>query len=388
MPEPSRRIAYIDWLRGFACLVMFQTHCYDSWLGGKAREGGFIKLSQLGGTLPAPLFLFLAGVSFAMVTDKLRQKGVSANEIARTTILRGGEIFCLALLFRLQEFLLGQPFSPWTDLLRVDILNVIGISLIMMGIACRIAAVGTPGSGTGQEAMEWPMYAPRLRKITIVTAVACAAAIAIVTPQMWTTWRPHWHMWWLESYIDGVHTFAQPQPWMFPIFPWAAFAFAGLAIGSLLLSEWARRNQTASLAVAGAAGVALFELGLWLDVRPVQLYTVHDFWHTSPNFFLVRLGLLLVTTFAGYAWCKWGPGERGFSPLIEMGKCSLLVYWVHIEFVYGGLSIVPRRSVGVGTATLGLVAIFCAMTLLAVARNRFPDRKEEIMAYFRRAAST
>jgi hypothetical protein len=65
-----------------------------------------------------------------------------------------------------------------------------------------------------------------------------------------------------------------------------------------------------------------------------------------------------------------------------------LVYWVHIEFVYGGLSIVPRRSVGIGTATLGLVAIFCAMTLLAVARNRFPDRKEEIMAYFRRAAST
>ena len=103
----TKRIAYIDWLRGFACLVMFQTHCYDSWLGGTARDGGFIKLSQLGGTLPAPLFLFLAGVSFALVTDKLRQKGVSADEIARTTILRGGEIFLLALLFRLQEYLLA-----------------------------------------------------------------------------------------------------------------------------------------------------------------------------------------------------------------------------------------------------------------------------------------
>jgi uncharacterized membrane protein len=175
---------------------------------------------------------------------------------------------------------------------------------------------------------------------------------------------------------------------MFPIFPWAAFAFAGLAIGSLLLSDWARRNQTGSLAIAGASGVALFELGLWLDARPVQLYAIHDFWHTSPNFFLARLGILLVTMFAGYAWCKWGAGERGFSPLIEMGKCSLLVYWVHIEFVYGGLSIVPRRSVGIGTATLGLAAIFCAMTLLAAARNRFPSRKEEIIAFFRRAART
>src|ERR1700739_1757176 len=63
--KATKRIAYIDWLRGFACLVMFQTHCYDSWLGGAAREGGFMKLSQLGGTFPAPLFLFLSGVSFA-----------------------------------------------------------------------------------------------------------------------------------------------------------------------------------------------------------------------------------------------------------------------------------------------------------------------------------
>src|SRR3974390_986043 len=143
MPErATKRVAYIDWLRGLACLVMFQTHCYDSWLGGAARDGAFTKGSQRGGTLPAPLFLFLSGVSFALVTDKLRQKGVSADEIARTTIHRGGEIFLLGLVFRLQEFLLGQPWSPWTDLLRVDVLNVIGVSLMMMGVACRIGAGG------------------------------------------------------------------------------------------------------------------------------------------------------------------------------------------------------------------------------------------------------
>src|SRR5580704_8144548 len=140
--KTTKRIAYIDWLRGLACAVMFQTHCYDSWLGGAARDGLFTRMSQLGGTLPAPLFLFLAGISFALVTDKLRQKGVSADEIARTTVLRGGEIFLLGLLFRLQEFLLGQPRAMWTDLLRVDILNAIGVSLMMMGVACRISATG------------------------------------------------------------------------------------------------------------------------------------------------------------------------------------------------------------------------------------------------------
>ena len=369
----TTRVAYIDWVRGFACLMMFQTHCYDSWLGGAARASGFFKLSQLGGTLPAPLFLFLAGVSCALVTDRLRQKGMKANEIARTTILRGGEVFLLALLFRLQEFLLGMGHAPWTDLLRVDILNAIGLSLVMTGLACRIAAVG----GTDDVS--------RLRKRSIGIAAAIAAVIAIVTPLLWTTWQPHWRAWWLESYINGVHTFGTPQPWLFPLFPWAAFAFAGLAAGFLLQTDWARQKETAAMFLAGVGGVVLVALGIWLDAPPVQLYAVHDFWHTSPNFFLVRTSVVMVILFAGYAWCRWGAGQWGFSPLIEMGKSSLLVYWVHIEFVYGGLSILPKRGVGLAAATAGLLAIFTAMTMLAVFRNRFQGRAGEIVAFFRRA---
>ena len=98
--SPTHRLAYIDWMRGLACVLMFQTHCYDSWLSPEARKTTFFMWSQLGGTLPAPLFLFLAGISFALVTDKLRQKGVPPNAIARTTIRRGAEIsgwvFCSA----------------------------------------------------------------------------------------------------------------------------------------------------------------------------------------------------------------------------------------------------------------------------------------------------
>jgi uncharacterized membrane protein len=371
--KTTTRVAYIDWVRGFACLMMFQTHCYDSWLGGAARASGFFKLSQLGGTLPAPLFLFLAGVSCALVTDRLRQKGLQANEIARTTILRGGEVFLLALLFRLQEFLLGMGHAPWTDLLRVDVLNAIGLSLVMTGLACRVAAVG----GTDDVS--------RLRRRSIGIAVAIAAVIAVVTPLLWTTSQPHWRAWWLESYVNGVHTFGTPQPWLFPLFPWAAFAFAGLAASFLLQTDWARQQETAAMFLAGVGGVVLVALGIWLDARPVQLYAVHDFWHTSPNFFLARTGVVMVILFAGYTWCRWGAGQWGFSPLIELGKSSLLVYWVHIEFVYGGFSILPKRGVGIGAATVGLLAIFIAMTMLAIFHNRFQGRAGEIVAFFRRA---
>src|SRR3954469_3454976 len=83
---PKTRLAYIDWMRGMACLLMFQTHCYDSWLGGNARKSTFLMYSQLLGTLPAPLFLFLAGISLALITDKMLRKDASTGEITRTLL--------------------------------------------------------------------------------------------------------------------------------------------------------------------------------------------------------------------------------------------------------------------------------------------------------------
>jgi uncharacterized membrane protein len=355
MPSsPTLRLAYIDWMRGLACVLMFQTHCYESWLGAGARKTTFFMWSQLGGTLPAPLFLFLAGISFALVTDKLRQKGTPPNAIARTTIRRGAEILGLGLLFRLQEYVIAWGWAPGSDLLRVDILNTIGLSMMLMGVACWIVLRAKPAHS---------------RQVLGATAGGVALLISLLTPPLWTTWRPHWLPWPIESYIDGVHNLGQPQSWLFPIFPWTAFAFAGLAVGFLLLSDWARQREAAVFAMAGASGVALIYLARWMDARPVQMYSVYDFWHTSPNFFLIRVGLLLAILSVTYAWCRWGAGQWGFSPLIQLGQTSLLVYWVHIEFVYGRLSFVPKHAVGIRAASFGLLAIFLGMLLLSIWRT-------------------
>ncbi len=363
---PSKqRVAWLDWMRGLACALMFQTHCYDSWLGGAARSSTFFKWSQLGGTLPAPLFLFLAGISFSLVTDRMRQRGTSANEIAAKTIRRGGEIFGLGLLFRMQEFVLGLPAAPWTDLLRVDVLNIIGLSMMLMGVVCRLA---------------------KTRAANIALAAAAGLAIAVVTPPLWTTWRPRWLPWFLESYINGVHTYDSPQPWLFPLFPWAGFAFAGLAVGFFLLSDWARREKVLPFVLLGLGGAALFAVALWLDARPVQIYAVYDFWHSGPNFFLARVGILLGIMLASYAWCRWGPGQWGFSPLIQIGQTSLLVYWVHIEFVYGRFSILAKRAQPIRTASLGLLSIFVAMLMLSLIRTKTQGRGAEWIAWVRRTA--
>jgi uncharacterized membrane protein len=364
MRSSTSRLAYIDWMRGLACLLMFQTHCYDSWLADRARHSRFFMWSQLGGTLPAPLFLFLAGISTALVIDKLRQKDLPAGAIARTTIARGGEIFALGLLFRLQEFLLAWGWAPWSDLFRVDILNTIGLSLMLMGALSWLGLAVAGGT--------------RLR--LAVNAAVVGLAISLVTPIVWTGWRPRWLPWPLESYIDGVHNLGRPQPWLFPLFPWAGFAFMGLAIGFLLLSDWSRKLGAMAFALAGLGGVTLILLARWLDHRPQQLYAVYDFWHTSPNFFLIRVGLLAIILAAAYLWCRWGFGSRGFSPLIQMGQTSLLVYWVHIEFVYGRFSILPRHAVDIRRASFSLLVIFLSMLLLSVARTNWRDRRRSMAA--------
>lgn len=369
-PSAASRLSYIDWMRGLACVVMFQTHCYDSWLGGNARKSTFFMWSQLGGTLPAPLFLFLAGISFALVTDKLRHKGVPRGQIALTTMRRGAEILALGLLFRLQEFLIAWGWAPWSDLLRVDVLNTIGISMILMGLVCWVSA----------------LVKFNARLATGVAGVVVALAISLLAPLLWTNWRPRWLPWPLESYVDGVHNLGQPQAWLFPIFPWAGFAFIGLAVGFLLLSDEAQRLGATAFALLGVWGVGLIYLARWMDARPQQLYATHDFWHTSPNFFLIRVGLLLVILGAVYFWCRWGAGQVGFSPLVQLGQASLIVYWVHIEFVYGRFSILPKRAVDIRSASFGLLAIFLAMLLLATLRTRFKGRGAEARAWMQRPA--
>src|ERR1700732_2347924 len=167
-------------MRGLACVLMFQTHCYDAWLSPGARQSKFFMYSQLGGTFPAPLFLFLAGISFALITEKLWQKNLPPAQIARAPIRRGAEIFGFGLLFRLQEYLIAWGWAPLSDLLRVDVLNTIGLSMMLMGLVCWVTLIVSMHRGA------------RTRLALVLAWAGTALLISLLTPPLWTTWRPNW----------------------------------------------------------------------------------------------------------------------------------------------------------------------------------------------------
>jgi uncharacterized membrane protein len=364
-PAKAERFGYIDWMRGFACLLMFEVHGYDSWLTYSLQQTRFYRFSQFTGTIAAPIFLFLAGASLALVSDRLRQKGATPGEVERRMTLRGFQIVGLGYLLRLQEYLMGLPKAPWTDLFRVDILNTIGVSLVLMAVVWRIF---------------------KDRRLIAAVSLAMSAGIVLATPALWTTARPRWLPWFLESYINGVHTYDVPQVWLFPIFPWAGFAFAGLALGCFIFDQWATQHVAKTIGLLGVLGLTLLLMAIWLDNLPEHFYRVYDYWHTSPNFFLARVGGLLILFPLSYAWCRWGWGAAKFRPMVWLGQTSLLVYWVHIVFVYGHLSIMRKHEQTIPSATAGIVVITAAMTLLAVARLNGKGHGREMLERLRAAA--
>jgi uncharacterized membrane protein len=132
------------------------------------------------------------------------------------------------------------------------VLNILGLSMILLGVLCW---VGGGGRGTA--------VVVRMRSLAL--ALAAAAVVAIVTPALWTTWRPRFLPWQVESYVNGVHIFDKPQVWLFPIFPWAAFAFVGLAVGFWLFTDLVKRREELGFLALALAGVGAFCAALALD---------------------------------------------------------------------------------------------------------------------------
>jgi uncharacterized membrane protein len=121
---------YLDWLRGVAVFVMILWHTVDSWHVRDGRQtAGFLTVSFLAGWA-APLFLFLAGVSLPMAGLARVARGEGRATAARALMNRGWQVFLIAHLFRLQSFLLN-PGARWSGLLKPDILNILGLGMVV-----------------------------------------------------------------------------------------------------------------------------------------------------------------------------------------------------------------------------------------------------------------
>jgi uncharacterized membrane protein len=358
-PRDGGRRAYIDWARGVAVILMIEAHTLDAWTRAADRSTvGFRNATILAG-FAAPLFLWLAGVGLVLSATRTAVRHDSRAVAVEAVCRRGLEIFALAFLFRLQAFIISPGSHP-VALFRVDILNVMGPA---------IAA----------SALVWGLARSKTRLLALYAATA--AAIAMVTPIVrgcaCVDALPTWLQWYVRP--AGEHT-------TFTLFPWAGFVFAGAACGVLLAAVADRDDERRLHGWLGAAGAALIVAGLYASTLP-PLYRDTSFWTSSPTYFAIRTGVMMVAFSGLYGLARLLDARTdALKPVERLGRSSLFVYWIHVELVYGYASWFWRGRLPLWGTAIGFAAFSALMYATLVARDRFIARGPRITLH-RRALS-
>ena len=335
----------MDWLRGVAVLFMILAHGMDAWLLPGAKSGTAYAGIRVASGIPARLFLLLVGVSAAIQFESGLAKGIPSRAMRGRLLKRGLQVLALAYVFRLQEWLLSHFYGGWETLFRIDILNAIGACMIVVGL------VATPRHGRRQ----------------ILPALILAGVFlglgTVIGPAHFPAWLPRP----LTSYLGGQ----RPMAW-FSLFPWGAWALAGVAVGHF----WVRANRDGRTlgrcflvtAVVGAALTATVTIVRSIDPLIIA-YPTDVIRQMGPGIFFHRLGLIGMLAGMGFIWCRALAGR--FSVARQLGRTSLLIYWVHIEFCYGSFVYGLRGQFQIPTALLLVALLTLAMLGLSLAKSRF-----------------
>jgi fucose 4-O-acetylase-like acetyltransferase len=291
----------LDWARGVAAAIMLQGHVFDSLSVGPQRETGTFVLSQFVGGMPPAIFLFLTGVTLAFLMESQSRQQLSGWSRLAGVFSRARYLLLLAVLFRIQLWLFAQPYSNVMDLLKVDVLNVMGASILLLS---PLALLGQ------MERLRWSLFA----------GLAIAAAAPLVTYAPISDWPVL-----IQHYLI-------PDPGRFSLFPWSAYLAFGVTAGTVIKMASSRDlGRVAQWSAIG--GMLLIFASQTLASIPYSLYERSEFWLNSPWLVFIKLGITLILLSIAYVWTTHV--ATGWSWLRVLGSNSLLVYWVHTELVYG-----------------------------------------------------
>lgn len=330
----SARLPFLDWTRGAAALVMLQGHVFHSFARNDARGDSPYVLSQfVGGEAPA-VFLFLTGITLGFLMASRERQGLTPFARWWAAARRAFYLLGLAAAFRIQMWLFAWP-APWTDLLKVDVLNCMGVTILL---ASALAI--------------FPMM-DRARHAAVL-GLAITFAAPVISQIDWT------------GVPAIVRDYIVPNKNLFSLFPWSAFIIFGLSAGTIIRIAGTERLDRV-MQWSAMLGVGLIFAGQFFSSFPYSLYSKSEFWLDSPNLTFLKLGTMLLILAAAYLW---NTGDTGWSWVRQIGTTSLLIYWVHIELVYGRWFWFWKENLTAGQCAVIAVILILMMLGLSVLRTR------------------
>jgi uncharacterized membrane protein len=326
------RLVHLDWLRGLAVVFMISWHVIESWTIPDDRESvGFATAIFFAGWA-APMFLFLAGMALPLAARSRMARGADRETAARALQRRGWQVFLLAHLFRLQSYVFSSSRGSPTALLKPDILNVLGLSIVAVGYCWGRA--GTSSAG--------------LRRWLLGPAILIVLLLAPLAPTWW--WPALLHPR-LEAYIRPVG-----HQGVFTLFPAMGYVFVGGFVGTCI-AQWKSTSDVMHAHIAGW-GAALLVTGLLLGMPPSPDWL----WFWTGHFSLVtgRIGAMMLAMAVCWLALRHRPPDR-WSPMVLLGRTSLVVYWVHVEIAYSGISRNLHRALPLSWSVAGFVGVTLLM---------------------------
>ena len=307
----SRRLHWIDFLRGLAVIGMIEAHVVDAFLNPADRTGwGFGRLNQFNGWV-VPIFLFLAGL---LQGRWVRQNWASPRPAAVLNVLPQvrrrlrylGTILLLGYALQIHWLTWADGGQWMRSLGQIHVLHCLAVSLAGLLVGSQIAR-------------------GRISLVNYEVLVGACGLLAVLTaPSVWQ-WvgEKNW-----PTPFTGYLTTAHGS--LFPLLPWLGYVAAGS-----LASRWIERPN---LYWWGFAGCILL-------VPLADLWVVAESWlqPAHPSLFLSRLGMVFLLCFLAGKLSRWLP-QPFFTPILWCGRHSLTLYVVHLTILYGGLGLQPLAS--------------------------------------------
>ncbi len=313
------RFFFIDLLRGWAVIMMIETHAVNAYMDISLRsQNWFWYLNFLNG-LVAPTFIFISGFAFRIVTERKWEQYLSITPVFKKQLRRLLFILVLAYSMHLPFVLL----KDWTitmpegikPFFKVDVLHIISLSLIALQLLV--------------------LWLKDQKKVFIASLIF-AGGFIFLAPLCWQLdFTQHIGLC-IGNYFNNL------QGSLFPAFPWAGFCFLGYAVAHFFYSEHKQNQELQFMRriLLISLGTIIFSLALYF--QPLQLYPDHNFWTTSPAYFFIRLALVCILLTLMWYYEKNLYHAR-FSLVGLFGKHSLLVYTMHLAMIFGTFGL-PKLS--------------------------------------------
>ncbi|HVN48557.1 MAG TPA: heparan-alpha-glucosaminide N-acetyltransferase domain-containing protein [Bacteroidota bacterium] len=313
----TERYVFLDLYRALIVLFMLEGHVLRELIVPSLHATQFFAWHEIFHGISGPGFLFSSGFTFAIAAQRKWQQAIVLNKKFFQRLWR-----ILLLIFigyglhvpylSLSKTLAQATSMQWSNFLAFDALQCIAVGLLIVRLSLFFFKQERP----------FIIFIAVLLLIFVYTAPYCWILPIHTIPL------------WLTSILNGV----TGSP--FPLFPYVGFLFAGVLTAWLFLREAQSGNAVRYIRSMLFVGTGILFAGFLLDALPFQTYPVYDYWHTSPNFFLIRLGILLLMLGSLWHIEKFLSFHnllqtRGTHWFIVLGIESLFVYIAHLVVLCG-----------------------------------------------------